>query len=290
VKAIYDLFDKGDQVETVQFDAPHNYNRDSRVAVYKFFAKRVLNDPGWAQYAERSIHEEKLQDLMVFHGRGWPANAVSYQQLVEDWIAAAKKQNAATTAPEVFSERLFYSIGAELPRKVEFEITGDSIVLTRPGEGDRVPGVWLPKSKTAATLVVHPGGAVAGRALAASAAGRSWLAIDAFQTGGAVAPRDRSARHFLTFNRTDDANRVQDILTAIAFLKQQGATDLRLVGVGKAAVWATFAAALAKTTLTLEAPLGEFGGADDDFIRDFFVPGIQRAGGLEAARLLTKGR
>jgi hypothetical protein len=289
VKAIYDLFDKGDQVETVQFDAPHNYNRDSRVAVYKFFAKRVLNDPGWAQYAERSIHEEKLQDLMVFHGRGWPANAVSYQQLVEDWIAAAKKQNAATTAPEVFSERLFYSIGAELPRKVEFEITGDSIVLTRPGEGDRVPGVWLPKSKTAATLVVHPGGAVAGRALA-SAAGRSWLAIDAFQTGGAVAPRDRSARHFLTFNRTDDANRVQDILTAIAFLKQQGATDLRLVGVGKAAVWATFAAALAKTTLTLEAPLGEFGGADDDFIRDFFVPGIQRAGGLEAARLLTKGR
>jgi hypothetical protein len=83
---------------------------------------------------------------------------------------------------------------------------------------------------------------------------------------------------------------VQDILTAIAFLKQQGATDLRLVGVGKAAVWATFAAALAKTTLTLEAPLGEFGGADDDFIRDFFVPGIQRAGGLEAARLLTKGR
>ena len=53
VKAVYDLFDKGDQVETVQFDAPHNYNRDSRVAVYQFFAKRVLNDPGWAQYTER---------------------------------------------------------------------------------------------------------------------------------------------------------------------------------------------------------------------------------------------
>ena len=100
--------------------------------------------------------------MMVLHGRGWPANAVSYPQLVENWIAAAKKQNAATTAPEVFSERLFYSIGAELPRNVEFEITGDSIVLTRPGKGDRVPGIWLPKAKTAATLVVHPGGAPGG--------------------------------------------------------------------------------------------------------------------------------
>jgi hypothetical protein len=115
------------------------------------------------------------------------------------------------------------------------------------------------------------------------------LAIDAFQTGSAVAPRDRSTRYFLTFNRTDDANRVQDILTAIAFLKQQGATDIRLVGLDKAAVWATFAGALVKMPLKLEAPLGNFRGTDEDFIRDFFVPGIQRAGGIDAARKLIEG-
>jgi len=140
-------------------------------------------------------------------------------------------------------------------------------------------------------LVVHPAGAEAARGSAAAkkaiAEGRSVLAIDAFQTGLAVAPRDRSTRHFLTFNRTEDANRAQDILTALAFLKQQGATDVRLAGEDKAAVWATFAAALAKTALKLEAPLGSFRGADEDFIRDFFVPGIQRAGGLEAARRLN---
>ena len=161
--------------------------------------------------------------------------------------------------------------------------------MTRPGEGDRVPGLWLPKSKTAATLIVHPDGAEAARNAVAGGE-RSVLAIDAFQTGAAVAPRDSSARHFLTFNRTEDANRVQDILTALAFLKQQGATDVRLAGIGKAAVWATFAAALVTTPLKLEAPLGGFRGTDDDFIRDFFVPGIQRAGGLDAARLLTENR
>jgi dienelactone hydrolase len=286
VKAIYDLYGKGDQVETVQFDAPHNYNKDSREAVYKFFAKRVLNDPQWAQYGERSIRQEKLQDLMAFHGRALPANALTYDQLVERWIAAAKKQNAGTGGREALRERLAVSIGAVWPEKVEFEIAGDRIAMTRPGEGDRVPGIWLPRSKTAATLIVHPEGAEAARKAVAEGE-RSVLAIDAFQTGGAVAPRDSSARHFLTFNRTEDANRVQDILTALAFLKQQGATDVRLAGIGKAAVWATFAAALTATPLKLEAPLGDFRGADDDFIRDFFVPGIQRAGGLDAARLLN---
>ena len=293
VKAIYQLYGQGDKVETVQFDAPHNYDKDSREAVYKFFAKHMLNDPNWAQYSERSIRQEKLHDLMVFHGRALPADAVNYQQLVERWIAAAKKQNDETRDPNIFRERLFYSIGATLPGKVEFETTGDRITMTRPGEGDRIPGIWLPKSKSRATLVVHPGGAEVARdsaaARRAAADGNAVLAIDAFQAGSAVAPRDRSARHFLTFNRTEAANRVQDILTAVAFLKQQGATEVRLVGLDKAAVWATFAAALAETPLKLEAPLGSFRGTDDDFIRDFFVPGIQRAGGLDAAlKLLNR--
>ncbi len=288
VKSVYELFGKGEVVETVQFDAPHNYHQGSREAVYRFFAKRLLNDPNWASYRERPIRQEKLQDMMVFAGRGLPAGAVNYAQLVERWIEAAKKQNEETRDPEAFRDRLFYSIGAAQPEKVEFELTGERIAMTRPGEGDRIPGIWLPKSKTAATLVVHPDGAEAGRKASAQGT-RSVLAIDAFQTGSAVAPRNHDTKYFLTFNRTEDANRVQDILTAVAFLKQQGATDIRLVGVGKAAIWATFAAALAKSPLKLDAPLGDFRGTDEDFLRDFFVPGIQRAGGLEAARLLTKG-
>jgi hypothetical protein len=33
--------------------------------------------------------------------------------------------------------------------------------------------------------------------------------------------------------------------------------------------------------------MGAFRGTDEDFIRDFFVPGILRAGGLQAAQRLT---
>jgi hypothetical protein len=130
------------------------------------------------------------------------------------------------------------------------------------------------------TLVVHPEGAAAGRAAHHL---ESALYLTAFQTGDAVAPRDRSHRHFLTFNRSDDAERVQDILTALRWMESRGMRAPKLICSGKAAVWCTFAAAAAPLAVTLDAPLGAFQGTDEDFHRDFFVPGIQRAGGLKAA-------
>jgi hypothetical protein len=50
-----------------------------------------------------------------------------------------------------------------------------------------------------------------------------------------------------------------------------------------------FAAAVSEVDLSLGADLAGFRGTDDDFLRGFFVPGIQRAGGLDAAMRLTAG-
>lgn len=165
-------------------------------------------------------------------------------------------------------------------------------MLTRPGKGDRVPGIWIP-GNGAPLLLVHPDGAQAARQTPQVAdalkAGRPVLLIDAFQTGSAVAPRDRSHKFFLTFNRSDDANRVQDILTALAFLQKSASGQVTLVGLDKAAIWTTFAAAVAASPVTLQAPLGAFRGTDQDLINYFYVPGIQRAGGLAAALRLTSG-
>ena len=59
---------------------------------------------------------------------------------------------------------------------------------------------------------------------------------------------------FLTFNKSDDANRVQDILSALAWLHQASpkGSKVGLVGVGKAAIWCEFAAAVA---LSCSAPV-----------------------------------
>src|SRR5207245_3364503 len=108
----------------------------------------------------------------------------------------------------------------------------EMILLGRPGKADRVPGIWL-KGQGQAALVVSQDGAAAARkspeVAQLVAAGRPVLMIDAFQTGSAVAPRDRSGKFFTAFNKTDEANRVQDILTALAWIKTP---NTELVGTG----------------------------------------------------------
>jgi len=179
------------------------------------------------------------------------------------------------------------ALAAEWPERVIGEREGQRILLTRPGKGDRVSGIRI-GSGVPSIIIVGPDGAEAARMNPVAdeliRAGKPVLILTAFQTGDAVAPRDRAAQHFLTFNRSDDANRVQDILTALAYLKQEGAQNLRVVGIGKAAAWGLFAAAAAPVPVAVDGNPNSFAGTDQEFIGQFFVPGIQRAGGLDAAR------
>jgi dienelactone hydrolase len=284
VRAIYDLYGKGGDVEALLLDAPHNYNQANREAMYAFFGKHVLGEMDPTKFKERPIRVEKLQDMLALHNRTLPANALTFQQLFDEWVRLAKEQTANPR------QRLASALAADWPSQVLSQVDGARILLGRPGRGDRIPGIRV-KGSSPPVLVVHPDGAEAARRTPEVArlveSGRSVLMIDAFQTGSAVAPRDRSVRNFLTFNKSDDANRVQDILTALAWLN---APHTRLIGLGKAAVWCLFAAAVSPQPVDLQADLGGFTGADRDYIDAFFVPGIQRAGGLRAARQLAGDR
>jgi dienelactone hydrolase len=288
IRHIYELYDHAADLEMKQIDAPHNYNRDSREAVYRFLGTRILHETDERKLKEARFQVEKLQDMLALHNRTLPPNALTYEGLFRQWKDAARRQFEAGV-PEL-RERLAYSIGAEWPDTVASEGSSDHIVLSRAGKGDRVPGIWIQGARGAA-LVVHPGGAAQARQSAIVRqlieAKSSVLMIDAFQTGGAVAPRNSSAQFFLTFNQSDDANRVQDILTALKFLSAKGNSKVQLIGLDKAAVWALFAAALSPVDLKLTADLTGFDGTDEDFIKGFFVPGVQRAGGLATARKLA---
>ncbi len=290
VHAIYELFDKAANVESMHQDAPHNYNQAGREAVYRFFGKHVLGEPDAAKFKERSIRLEKLQDMLALHNRRLPANALDYAGVYEQWMGTAQTLVREITDKNQLREMMEFALGAEWPERVVSEAKGERIFFGRPGRGDRVAGIWFP-GEGRKVLLIHPDGAEAARNSPEFAAlvrtGRPIYAIDAFQTGSAVAPRDRQRPMFLTFNRSDDANRVQDILTVLRWLD---VPDVELVGVGKAAVWCQFAAALSRQRVVLKADLAKFAGTDQDYIDSFFVPGIQRAGGLRAARLLSENR
>ena len=89
-------------------------------------------------------------------------------------------------------------------------------------------------------------------------------------------------------HRTDSANRVQDILTAVAWLRgRTTAAEIQLVGMGEGGVWSLFARSLAGDGIRLAADLNQF-AADSDaaFEQHFFIPGLQKAGGFRAAASL----
>jgi dienelactone hydrolase len=290
VRAIYQLFDRAANVEAMHQDAPHNYNQVAREAVYRFFGKQVLGESDAAKFQERGIRLEKLQDMLALHNRTLPANALDYAGIFAQWVRTAQTLVQPIADRNQLREMMELALGAEWPERVVSQATGEKIVFGRPGRGDRVAGFWLP-GEGRKVLFVHPDGAEAARHSPEFAAlvrtGRPIYAIDAFQTGAAVAPRDRQAKMFLTFNRSDDANRVQDILTVLRWLD---VPDVELVAVGKAAVWCQFAAALSRRKVILRADVSNFTGTDQEYVDGFFVPGIQRAGGLRVARLLTENR
>jgi hypothetical protein len=91
---------------------------------------------------------------------------------------------------------------------------------------------------------------------------------------------------FLTFNVTDDQARVQDIVTAIAYA-QKSNKSVEVYATGAAALWATFAAAVVPAPVTLHASGGPRLESDDDYLKNFNVPGILRAGGLRVAQQLA---
>jgi dienelactone hydrolase len=293
IRSIYELYGQAGLVEQTQIDAPHNYNKQSREVVYRFFGKHVLGEPDPARFSEQRFRVEKPQDLLALSNQRLPENALTYDQLLAQWIAAAKKQNDIADAKSI-RDRQRLALAAEWPQRVDNEPAGaDRIVLGRPGAGDRVPAVWIP-GKGAAMLVVDAAGAAAGRNTEAAKewvrAGRPLLALDVYQTGEAVAPRPEPGRQHLIFNKSDSANRVQDILTGLVFLVDKSTGQVTLAGSGEAAVWCIFAAAVAHSTVKLQADPGNFRGSDTDFIDHFFVPGIQRAGGLSGALRVVQGR
>lgn len=287
IQRIYEMYGKPDSVRNVHLDARHNYNGDSREAVYAFLARHLSPGLGPADLKDLEIQPERDADLLAFR----PPDALSYEQLFEQWRETARVQTSRTQDLTALRERFTAALGAEWPEHVSSDVRGDEVVLARPLSGDRLRGLWFP-GKGDPVLAVDPGGAEAAvehpSIQKLIRGGHAVLAIDAFQTGTARARRNRSRKYFLSYNQTDDANRVQDVLTALAFLKTQSRGMPRVIGFEKAAIWSLFAAAVAPVEVRLTADLKDFHGEDEDFRHRFFVPGIQRAGGLEAALKLVK--
>ena len=317
IKRIYDLYGKGDQVSVLQFEAVHNFNQKSREAVYKFFAQATSAPGDSKELTEHNIEVPMLQEMMALSNHSLPANAVDLNGLFSEWRTMAEAQNAQAHDDSFLRKRLRQTLATEFPDNVISVTDGQSIVLSLPGWRGRIPGTLI-KGSGAVAIVIDPNGSAA--AMESETVkrllkdGRTVLALDVFQTGAAKAWRarddaqpvtpvngmddtaieqkaniDAGGPKFLTFNVTDDAARVQDIVTAIIYASRSG-RDVEIYAKGDAALWATFAAAVSRTPVSLHLEAVPKLATDADYLTHFDVPGILRAGGLPVAERLASAR
>jgi hypothetical protein len=331
IRNVYELYGAAGRVENAHFKAPHNYNRASREAMYNFFLKHLLGTPPKKPYTEPAWQIENKEDLLVWRGRKLPEGAKKTETLKAYVIGEARRQRDELLPAKdgdwdrflTLARAYSHSVSAALPRASDLEIhTVETdkkaepqvtrLVLGRKGCGDRVPAVlYRPKkagAKAPACLVVHPEGkaklvdeelGAPGELLSALLdAGHVVLAIDAYLTGdsaslSAVLKRNQKGkRYFSAYNRTAVVERVQDILTGLAYLKsRRGLGALSLVGVRKGGAWCLLAAGLGPEDTRVVADLAQLSGDDDPlWLDDLFTPCILKAGGFSTAVALAASR
>lgn len=353
IRSIYRLFGAEDKVHAVQMNAPHNYNKDSREAVYGWFAHWLLGRAESGPLKEKSGGVASLPEQLVFFGLPRPDNELNEDLLSQSLVQMAKQQleearprDAASLGRfrERFGVALKYSLMAEYPRpedviasaaetKKTAEATVESLFISRRGRGDRVAVIlWTPaqhkavtavkaaKADGSAVLLVHPDLGASGTAASSvsnlakqfASAGHTVLEVFCFP-GGVEAKLPSDIKFFTTYNRTDDANRVQDILTALAYLNgRQGnagmsfvvpgqAVELRglpggtqasagisVVAPGRAGLWALLARGLAPKIDRMAVDAAQFDNTSDEaFLKTLPIPGLRRAGDFFTAAAIA---
>ncbi len=328
VASIYALLGAKDRIAQQQFQEPHNYNLSSRQAVYRFFARWLAGEPGRAEgrpTEERGEFSFDPGHLLVFSRREPPAQAVGAQQITESLVADAQRRLTAArprrvqdleTYRKLFGPVFRTALMVKYPSRDELrwwpvedqgsprrhgELRWERLVIGRVSVGDRIPAqlVRPPARTPGVALIVHPEGARAALGTPESPSplarelsrhGYVLFSVDAFQTGKALDPARRmEGEYFSTYNRTDDVERVQDVLTALAYLETVLRPERIVVsGQDLAGLWGLLARPFLPVSVVMAADVAGFeNDRDEAYLERLHIPLLRRAGDFQTAALLA---
>jgi len=217
-------------------------------------------------------------------------------------------------------------LGAEIPEQNSFQVdrmprkyalqrrgnvVSERLVLRRRSVGDGIPMILYRADDAQprdAVLVVNGAGKAASADLAASRPGpliqklleqgKCVATIDAFLLGEhnspLAAPVPRATGTFPdTFEPTDTACRVQDVITSIEYLhtRRDLSGKTHLIGLGDGGMWCLFAAAVDEHVERLAFDANRFANEDDDaWVAKYYIPSIRSLGDVVAAAALVAPR
>lgn len=297
----------------------HNYNQVSREWMYNFFNKHFHlghSEP----ITEKPFVPVPPRELSVFDKEHpLPKDAVNAEGLRRYLTREGEREVLSHfKEPGALRKMLFPALrtmaSGSLPdqnRVVLREISAAfgegsssfSGVLVREGDGTRLPIDVVPGTGEVTVIWVHPRGtaslyegnnfAPAVRELARKRA--SIIALDALGTGkrsksARFAINDRFAGYTFGYNAPLVAERVQDILTAVAYAKSsKKGKNIHLVGFGEAGPWVALARGLCGDTVARTAvDMNNFRFEQILSIQDpMMLPGALKYGGLPTLMTLA---
>ena len=317
IREIYRLYGAEDRVSATIVDAPHNFNRESREAVYRFFNSWFLKRKG--RVREREFTVDADEGLRVFSRRSKPRGLLNESAVIDSLIRRSHRYRPVLGADGPLALRRFrawampalsHALGVRCPPPEDLFLkemgrergktyTVQRKLLGRRESGERVPAIFyepLGRGRRArAALVVHPEGKAAlvdarGRPKKEIAdllsAGICVLTIDPFLTGESVpASAPDGGAYTTTYNQTGAACRVQDVITSLAYLTSR--TDVGsvyLVGLGDAGLWCLMARVFFKEAVRTAIDFNRFDVDDDQsWCSRFFVPAVRSSGDVRSA-------
>ena len=326
IRSIYAHFDAEDKVHQVQVDAEHNYNKESREAVYAWFAKWFLGAEDASAFKEVAFAVEPDDDLLVFAAREIPTHALKQEAFLPAWIhrsqaAIEKRKPTNETQRQAFGEELGsglkHAIGLDIPKTTDVtlvepegafpttyqtNLSAKHLVIGRKGIGDAIPAIlFSPEPQVGhdpVVLIVHPEGkeklidAETGNPSPLItdllSADRRVLLIDVFGTGEhGDYERSEDTGFFTTYNRTTAALRVQDIVTTLRCFTNRGdVSEVNLIGIGEAGLWSLLAAGFTDVKNVVVDAAAFDNSNDTAFLETLPIPSIRQVGDFRTAGTL----
>ncbi|MGC8846488.1 MAG: alpha/beta hydrolase family protein, partial [Candidatus Hydrogenedens sp.] len=310
IRSIYKLYGKDTNLEYQQVNAEHNYNKESREAVYRFFGKQFFPQQNWEQFSEPDFEIPPKESLRVFtDDKIEKLKKVGYDETLNKFVSEKKslrnkyiaiKKEQVKEFREKDKHSLAIVTGAEIPAMNDTLGTCVSVsreatfvlerwIISRAKIHDKVPLLFYRSNKPETQKVVlcvhhegkgyfvNPDGSLHPALQNLMQKGYAIALIDLFLTGEHQSPfekvkRKETSNYLDTFLNTRSAEQIQDIITSLVWLSSRRdlQTPITLIGMGNAGVLSLLAGAICDIADPIFADMNELDINDDSVWEQHF--------------------
>jgi len=285
LKRIYDLFGKGQNTAVVQFNYEHNFNVESREAMYAWFGRWLLKDADASHFREQPFTTDAKNLRVWTEQNPRPADALTEEQLIQKLKDATELRLSALWPRDkdglkTFREKMAPALAHSLHVNIDPKRSPSKpVVLEVPIDAFTHQAVLIVASATqrdrATKLAVSL--SIKGRAL--------YMFVDApARTGQSLWDN-----FFTCYNRTPLGDGVQQVLDVLEGLRPTpNAEHIRLVGLGEGGLVALLARGLFPDIESTVVDVNNFDNSSDDaYLAGPYAPGLRYAGEFRTAALLA---